>query len=136
MNALLFILAITLGADLETDNVAKYQGDAYFSYSGRVAILSWCHPETAATYDLQVVDIVGEFNVVEETGLTSTTYMWTIPRSGSYMVRLRAHYPDGGVSDWNESVTNGSVVTSGCELKRSFILNAIIAPPTGGGVFE
>ena len=136
MNPLLPVLfALTLAGDLETGNLAKYEADNVYTYSGRTASIEWCHP-AASTFDLEIVDIVGDFVAVSETGLTGTGFLWSIPRTGSYLVRLRAHYPDGGISEWNESVTNGSVVTSGCEVKRSFLLNVIIAPPTGGGGFE
>lgn len=136
MNPLLLIMALSLSGDLETGNLARYEADNVYTYSGRTASIEWCHPELAATFDLEILDIVGDFVEVSETGLVGTGYLWNIPRTGSYIIRLRAHYPDGGVSEWNESVTNGSVVASGCDRKRSFILNAIIAPPTGGGGFE
>ena len=133
---LLLLLVLPLAADLETDNVAKYQADSQFTYSGRTITITWCHPEPAATFDLEIHDLIGEFVAVNETGLTGNSYDWDVPRTGSYMVRLRAQYPDGGRSAFNESVTNGNVLTSGCDPKRSFILNAILAPPTGGGTFE
>ena len=131
------LLALSLSADLNTSNVAAYPAEAVYTYNGRTVTIEWCHPAPpGTTFDLEIVNEIGEYREVSESGLTAMSYDWQVPRSGTYTVRVRARYPGGELSAWSESETNGDIQTTGCEAKPSFILNSVIAPPSGGGGFE
>jgi hypothetical protein len=135
-NLWIVLAALSLPLDLETNNVVDTKADAVYTYSGRTVTISWCHPRTDVTFDFQVVDMLSETIEVFEIGLTVRSYAWVVPRTGQYMFRLRTRYPDDQLTGWNDSITNGNVVVAGCTVEDSFLLNALIAPPTGGGGFE
>jgi hypothetical protein len=130
---LTLLFALSLSADLSTANIASYTADSKYTYSGRTMTISWCYSNPTVTYDLEVVNLIGEYREVSEIGLTGMSYDWVVPRTGSYMIRIRARGADNTLGPWNESVTNGEQQTSGCEAQRSFLINAITAPPTSGG---
>lgn len=130
MLALLF--AILLAPDLADNNIAKYAAENFFTYSGRQVTVSWCWEGTAESYDFEIYNVEGAYNEVSEIGLTATSYVWTVPRAGAYTMRVRARLPDGSMTPWAESDTVGEQPASTCGTPRSFILNALIAPPTGG----
>ena len=132
---LTLLFAIALSSDLDTNNIAKYPADTFYTYSGRTVTISWCYDGPATAYDLEVVNLIGDYREVSEAGLTSQQYQWRVPRAGSYQVRLRAWHGDGTVSPWAESDLNGDTGAS-CGTGQSFLLQSLIAPPTSGGGFE
>lgn len=132
---LTLLFAIALAPDLDANNIAKYAADTFYTYSGRTVTISWCYDGAATAYDLEVVNLEGDYREVSEAGLTSPSYQWQVPRAGSYQVRVRAWHADGSVSPWAESDTNGQSDAT-CGTSPSFLLQSLIAPPTGGGGFE
>jgi hypothetical protein len=132
---LTLLFAIALAPDLAASNIAKYEAETFYTYSGRTVTISWCYDGQATAYDLEVVNLVGDYREVSETGLTSQSYEWRVPRAGSYQVRVRAWTADGSVSPWAESDMNGNTSAS-CGTGQSFLLQSLIAPPASGGGFE
>lgn len=126
------IASASLNDELISNNVVDTQADAVFTYTSRMVVIEWCITGHESV-DLQVEDMIGETIEVNETGLTGQSYDWQVPRGGSYIVRVRAVYANGTVSDWNESLTNGSVQATGCASGQNFLVNAITAPPGDGG---
>jgi len=120
-------------AQVSTDAPAVYDYATHYVYTGEARTISWCQPNLAdypgMTFEIEVEHFETGSIVVSEAGLTDTTYFWTPPQTGHYIVRIRNTW-EGITSEW--MVSNETRAAEGtCTAQDPWWMFAWIAPPGG-----
>lgn len=145
-STLLILLIFSVGLLLLSGGsalaITQHDHVTYYVNTGEILTAAWDAVDTATSYEMQLLRFEWDNEIVQEwIGITETSQIFTTPKSGMYIIRVRARNADG-VSEWAVSINTEFATVDG-EPRSWWVYGYMASPgpieinsgddPQGGG---